>query len=578
MSDDTRVQQLEDDAQRLGARLTATLESITDAFLMLDRDWRVTFINREAERLLQCRREQVLGVSVWDVFPEAVGGPYYRAYQQAVKSGQVAWFEEYYAPLDLWTEVRAHPSADGLAIYFLDISLRKAQEAALHRLAFHDHLTGLPNRQLLGERIVDALLRQRRSADTSAILFIDLDNFKSINDVHGHEKGDALLRLAGERLRQLVNPDDTVARFGGDEFVILLQGLGADVQAATARVDALAAKVLLSFTAPFDTGGAQHYVSPSLGLALLDSSVDSVEQLIRRADMAMYQSKADGRNMASWFNPAIEQRAAARAALEADLRHALVENQFELHYQPQCDTGGRMTGVEALLRWRHPRRGLVPPVEFIPSSEETGLIVPLGRWVLETACGLLAQWAQSPRTAHLRMAVNVSAQQFQRPDFVAQTLALLAAAGAPPQCLKLELTESLLLADVEGTVAKMERLRDAGISCALDDFGTGYSSLSYLHRLPLVELKIDRSFIRDAANARHGGAIVHAVTALGRALCLDVLAEGVETEDQRAFIVAAGCRGFQGYLYARPMPLPQLQQFIDSATAGLTFQPTGNTP
>ncbi|MBY0241158.1 MAG: EAL domain-containing protein [Burkholderiaceae bacterium] len=576
MNDDTRVQQLEQDAQRLGACLTAMLENITDAFLMLDRDWRITFINREAERLLQCQRERVQGVSLWEVFPEAVDGPYYHAYHQAVASGQVAWFEEYYAPLDLWTEVRAHPSAYGLAIYFLDISLRKAQEAALHRLAFHDHLTGLPNRQLLAERIADALRRQQRSAQTSALLFIDLDNFKSVNDVHGHEKGDALLRLAAERLLQLVCVDDTVARFGGDEFVILQQGLDADGRAAAAQVDALAAKILLAFAAPFDTGAAQHYVSPSLGLALLDRSVDSIEQVIRRADMAMYQSKTAGRNMASWFDPAIEQRAAARAALEADLRHALVENQFELHYQPQCDMGGRMTGVEALLRWRHPQRGLVPPVEFIPASEETGLIVPLGHWVLDTACRLLAQWAQSPRTAHLQMAVNVSAQQFQRPDFVAQTLALLAAAGVPPQRLKLELTESLLLADVEGTVAKMERLRDAGVRCALDDFGTGYSSLSYLHRLPLVELKIDRSFIwgiaqdsaKDTANAGQGGAIVHAVAALGKALCLDVLAEGVETEAQRAFIVAAGCQGFQGYLYARPMPLPQLQQFIDSAQPG----------
>lgn len=570
MSDDTRVQQLEQDAQRLGARLTATLESISDAFLMLDRDWRLTFINREAERLLHCQREKVLGVNVWDVFPEAVGGPYYRAYHQAVETGQVAWFEEYYEPLNLWTEVRAYPGDDGLAIYFLDISQRKAQEAELHRLAFHDRLTGLPNRQLLAERIGHALQRHRQSGETGAMLFLDLDHFKIVNDAHGHEKGDHLLRLVGERLQGLVGAADTVARFGGDEFVMLLEDLGTDVQAAAQRAQAVASRVLQSFSAPFVMDGICLYSTPSVGLTMLDGGGASVDQLVRRADLAMYHAKAAGRNMACWFEPDMEQRVAVRAALEADLRHALNQGQFELYYQPQCDMQGRMTGVEALVRWNHPQRGLVPPVEFIPVTEETGLIVPLGRWVLETACTLLAQWAGAPRTAGLRVAVNVSAQQFQRPDFVEQVLAVLAATGAPPQRLMLELTESLLLTDVEGTVGKMARLRDAGVGCALDDFGTGYSSLAYLHRLPLAELKIDRSFIWDADNERHGGAIVHTIAGLGKAMGLDVMAEGVETERQRAFIAAAGCHGYQGYLYCRPMPLPQLAEWMSKHQAPLS--------
>jgi diguanylate cyclase (GGDEF)-like protein len=564
MSDDTRVRQLEQDARRLGERLTATLESITDAFLMLGRDWSVTFINREAERLLHCKREDVLGVCVWDVFPQAVGGPYYRAYHQAVETGQVAWFEEYYEPLDLWTEVRAYPSDDGLAIYFLDISKRKAQEAELQRLAFHDRLTGLPNRQLLVERIGHALQRHRQSGETGAMLFIDLDHFKSVNDVHGHDKGDQLLRLVGERLRQLVTDADTVARFGGDEFVMLLEELGTDIEAAAQRAQAMASRVLHAFVAPFVMDGIHQYSTPSVGLTMLDAGA-SVEQLIQRADLAMYHAKTCGRNMASWFEPGMEQRVAARAALEADLRRALAERQFELYYQPQCDLQGRMTGAEALLRWNHPQRGLVPPAEFIPVTEEMGLIVPLGRWVLESACALLAQWAADGRTAGLRMAVNVSAQQFQRPDFVEQVREVLAATGAPPQRLMLELTESLLLKDVDGVVARMARLRDAGVACALDDFGTGYSSLSYLHRLPLAELKIDRSFIWDADNARNGGAIVHTIAGLGKALDLEVMAEGVETEHQRAFIAAAGCHSYQGYLYARPMTARQLAAWMAQA-------------
>ncbi|GAB2867974.1 hypothetical protein GCM10027277_41420 [Pseudoduganella ginsengisoli] len=565
MSDDTRVQQLEQDAQRLGERLAATLESISDAFLMLDREWRVTFMNRVAEKTLRRKREDVLGANLWELFPEAVGGPYYRAYQKAVETGEAAWFEEYYEPLDLWTEVRAYPSAEGLAIYFLDIGQRKAQEAELHHLAFHDRLTGLPNRQLLADRMDHALHRHRHTGETGALLFIDLDHFKSVNDAHGHAKGDQLLCQVGARLQQLASNADTVARFGGDEFVMLLEDLGADVGAAAQRAQAMAVQVLEAFTEPFVLDGILLYSTPSVGLTMLDAGGASVDQLIKRSDLAMYHAKVAGRNMASWFEPDMEQRVAARAVLEADLRHALEQEQFELYYQPQCDMQGRMTGVEALLRWNHPQRGLVPPVEFIPVAEETGLIVALGRWVLKSACTVLAQWSAAPETACLRIAVNVSAQQFQRPDFVEQVLAVLAAAGAPPQRLVLELTESLLLKDVDGTVAKMARLSDAGVGCALDDFGTGYSSLSYLHRLPLVELKIDRSFIWDADNARIGGAIVHTIAGLGKALNLDVVAEGVETEHQRGFVEAAGCHRYQGYLYGKPMPLPQLAAWISHA-------------
>jgi diguanylate cyclase (GGDEF)-like protein len=556
----------ETDAQRLGARLACTLDNITDAFLMLDTEWRLTFINREAERLLQCKRQEVIGMNIWEKFPEAVGGPYYQAYHRAIATRASVLFEEYYAPLDLWTEVRAYPSDEGLAIYFLDISTRKAQEAEFHQMAFYDRLTGLPNRQLLMDRIGRALERFRRTLHCGAVLFIDLDNFKSVNDARGHDKGDMLLQQVGQRLTRAVRSSDTVARFGGDEFVVLLEEVGEGGEAAALHAREVADKVLHAFDLPFDIDGVLHYSTPSVGVTIIDSTSGSVEEVLKRADLAMYQSKAAGRNTSTWFEAGMEQRVAARAALEADLRQALNAGQFELHYQPQCDLRRQMTGAEALLRWRHPQRGMVTPAEFIPLTEETGIIIPLGGWVLRTACAQLARWASGPRTAGLRMAVNVSAQQFHRPDFVEQVMAALADTGAPASRLKLELTESLLLKDVELTIARMERLRALGVGFSLDDFGTGYSSLSYLHRLPLEQLKIDRSFIWDADTGRHGKAIVHTIAGLGKALRIEVMAEGVETEAQLAMIGEGGCHLFQGYLYSRPLAPEALEAFIAQAS------------
>ena len=566
MTSDPRPPPTETEAQRLGVRLACTLDNISDAFLMLDRQWRLTFINREAERLLQCKRAEVLGMNIWDRFPEAVDGPYYQAYHRAVATRSSVLFEEYYAPLDLWTEVRAYPSDEGLAIYFLDISTRKAQEAAFHKLAFFDRLTGLPNRQLLVDRVGQALERFRRSQYCGAVLFIDLDNFKSVNDARGHDKGDLLLQQVAGRLKQSVRASDTVARFGGDEFVVLLEGVGEGGEAAAQHAREVAEKILRAFDAPFDIEGVLHYSSPSVGVTIIDRTSGSTEEVLKRADLAMYQSKAAGRNTSTWFEAGMEQRVAARAALEADLRQALNEGQFELHYQPQCDLRQRMTGAEALLRWRHPQRGMVAPGEFIPLTEETGIIIPLGSWVLRTACAQLARWAAEPRTADLRMAVNVSAQQFHRPDFVEQVLAALAETGASAGRLKLELTESLLLKDVETTIARMERLRAVGVGFSLDDFGTGYSSLSYLHRLPLEQLKIDRSFIWDADTGRHGKAIVHTIAGLGKALRIEVMAEGVETAAQLAMIEEGGCHLFQGYLYSKPLAPDALAAFIAQAS------------
>ncbi|MCU6499747.1 EAL domain-containing protein [Rugamonas sp. A1-17] len=533
-----------------------TLESISDAVLVLDCSWNIRYMNGNAERLLQVRREEVMGRNVWQVFPEAVDGPYHRAYQQAVETNSPVAFEEHYVPLDLWTEIRAYPSNEGLTIYFRDISERKAAEAQIHSMAFYDQLTGLPNRQLLLDRASHAL----SLGHLGAMLFIDLDNFKTINDTRGHDKGDMLLQMVAARLRAEVRGCDTVARFGGDEFIVLLEDLGAtENDAATAALE-IAHKIVHAFGEPFAIDGMDHHSTPSIGITVFSGG--SVDEVLKRADLAMYQAKAAGRNTVSFFDPAMQARVSARAALEADLRRALGNGEFVLHYQPLMCVDGAMAGAEALVRWSHPQRGMVPPADFIPVAEESNLILPLGRWVMREACQRLAAWAGDARTAGLEMAVNVSASQFHRPDFVEHVLETLAQTGARADRLRLELTESLLLKDVGGTVEKMQRLRAAGVSFALDDFGTGYSSLSYLHRLPLDQLKIDRSFIWGAAKDDSGAAIVRIIVSLGKALNMSVLAEGVETQAQLDFVIAEGCQYYQGYLFSKSLPEPELLALI----------------
>ena len=560
--DITEAKHVDTERRILVNRLTNTLESITDAVIMLDRDWRFTFINGTAERLLHCTRDEVLGMNIWDRFPDAVGSTYHTQYHRAMREHCSVAFVEHYAPLNLWTEIRAYPSEEGLAIYLLDIGERKASEARIHALAYYDKLTGLPNRELLVTHVEQAIAANRAGKRYRALLIIDLDNFKSINDTRGHAMGDLLLQLVAQRVSACMSPADIVARFGGDEFVILLDDLGTERVLAQQRASLAADQLLGCFERGFDIAGIEQYSTASIGVTLFDGEPVSPDQLLQRADLAMYQAKAAGRNAYALYSPELQSRLRERVALEGDLRQGLSSGQFLLHYQPLAEVDGRMTGVEALVRWNHPTRGLVPPNDFIAPAEEIGLIRPLGHWVLRTACELLARWAVSPATAHLTMAVNVSAHQLHRPDFVAQVLGVLAATRAPAGRLKLELTESLLVNDVEGTIAKMERLKRAGVRFSLDDFGTGYSSLSYLHRLPLSQLKIDKSFVRDALGGQQGAAIAHTILALGKALRLTVLAEGVETVEQLAFISSAGCSEYQGYLYSRPLPEAALAAFI----------------
>jgi EAL domain-containing protein (putative c-di-GMP-specific phosphodiesterase class I) len=359
-----------------------------------------------------------------------------------------------------------------------------------------------------------------------------------------------------------VRKSDTVARLGGDEFVVMLENIGATPAVAAERVRAVGEKIVAALNRPFRFDDYEYHSTPSIGIAVFQDHEHNVGELLKRADLAMYQAKAAGRNTLRFFDPAMQAAASARAALEADLRQALREKQFLLHFQPQVQGAGRVTGVEALVRWRHPRRGMVSPAEFIPLAEETGLILTLGQWVLETACAQLTAWGKRADRAHLTMAVNVSARQFRHPDFMDQVLAILERTGADPHKLKLELTESVLVDNVDETIARMSALKAKGVGFSLDDFGTGYSSLSYLKRLPLDALKIDRSFVSDVLSDPNDGAIARTIIALAQSLGLAVVAEGVETEAQRDFLARHGCDAYQGYLFSRPLPIELLEEFV----------------
>ncbi|MFI4939053.1 MAG: EAL domain-containing protein [Burkholderiales bacterium] len=447
-----------------------------------------------------------------------------------------------------------------------DITERKGAEERIAELAFFDQLTGLPNRTLLLDRLKHAMVTSSRSGSFGALLFIDLDNFKMLNDTLGHDMGDLLLKQVANRLQLGVREGDTVARLGGDEFVIILEGLSIDKEEAAAHVEIVGEKLLAALKQPYLLRNVNHHSTASIGVTLFKDDVASRDDLMKQADLAMYMSKEVGRNLLRFFEPSLEAAVQERAALEADLRIAVDEQQFLLHYQPQVTGEGQLTGAEALVRWQHPQRGLVPPNEFIPLAERSGIILSLGDWVLRTACNQLVEWADKPERAHLTLAVNVSPRQFRQPNFVGQVLTALNVTGANPQRLKLELTESLLVENVQDVIEKMVALKAHGVGFSLDDFGTGYSSLSYLKRMPLDQLKIDMSFVRDVLTDQNDAAIVKTIIALAMSLGLNVIAEGVETEGQLDFLAAAGCHAYQGYFFSKPLPIHGFEQLYSKIT------------
>ncbi len=444
---------------------------------------------------------------------------------------------------------------------FSDITSARAAEEQIESLAYSDLLTGLPNRRRLIIQLQQAMIAGENEKRQGALLLVDLDRFKSLNDAIGHAQGDEVLQRAAKRLSAAVRDGDTVARLGGDEFVVLLDHLNLDPQIALRQAQTVANKMLEALNKPYHLAGSTNSCTASIGITMFGEQYEDTLEPLKRAEMAMYQAKSGGRNMLRFFDPQMQAVVDSRVKLEAALEEAIQNQQFTLYYQAQVSDSDGIVGVEALVRWFDPKRGMVSPAEFIPLAEETGLILPIGSWVLETACQQLAAWAAQPAMAHLSIAVNVSARQFRESNFVSQILATLERTRANPQRLKLELTESVLIADAEDVILKMNALKAIGIGFAIDDFGTGYSSLSYLKRLPLERLKIDQGFVRNILMDPDDAAISRAVIAMATSMGLGVIAEGVETEAQRDFLSSLGCHTYQGYLFSKPLPVAEFEAF-----------------
>lgn len=553
--------------------LEQALESMVTGFVLLDGRHRVLQWNHRFEEIfpwltdtiaLQIPFQRVLEAAVHHNLPEASEaekkhwlerrlelqrcpqGPH----EQLLPNGHCVQITERLTP------------EGGLVITYHDVTDLRRASAEIETLAFYDPLTGLPNRRLLLDRLSQAAVTVARSGHLGAVLFLDLDHFKVLNDTQGHEVGDLLLRQVAQRLQAGLRDSDTVARLGGDEFVVILTELSSDSTEAAAHAQRVGEKLLFSLAQPYKLGEHVHHGACSIGATLFGHVQQSAAELLKQADIAMYQVKGQSGNGLCFFDPQMQTLISWRAQLEADLQLAIGQNQLALHYQPQFMRDGSIVGAEALLRWQHPERGMVSPGEFIPVAEESGLIVLIGQWVLRTACQQLAAWQNDPLRAQLQVAVNVSARQFRQIDFVQQVVEVMQKTGIRPHLLKLELTESLVLDNVEDTIDKMHQLRTKGVRFSVDDFGTGYSSLAYLSRLPLHQLKIDQSFVRNLGIHPNDDVIVQTIIGMAANLGLEVIAEGVETLEQKEFLERHGCELYQGYLLGRPMPMAQLESLL----------------
>lgn len=474
-------------------------------------------------------------------------------------SGKTVWLRDHVKP------VRDENS--GAVIKLLgavhDISERKSAEQQVENLAFYDPLTALPNRRLLLDRLEQALALSARTQFYGAILFIDLDHFKNLNDTRGHEAGDQLLIQQARRVVRCVREGDTVARLGGDEFIVILDELAATADSAAGTATEVAQRIIEAVAKPVSLTQqmmTDYENTCSIGVAMFRGHELTIDELLRRADLAMYQAKADGRNTFRFFDPDMQRLLSERLSLEEDLKQALTQRQFLIYLQPQIAADGKVVGAEALLRWQHPTMGMIAPGTFIATAERTGAILEIGKWVLEQCCGLLRKWSAHPQARHLKLAINVSARQFKQRDCGQIVKEALQRTGADGALLDLELTESLAIDNIEDTVVKMKALREMGVGLSLDDFGTGHSSLAYLKRLPLTQLKIDQSFVRDITTDANDAVLVQTIIGMAQNLKLEVIAEGVETEEQRQFLEQNGCRLYQGYLFDRPMPVTEFER------------------
>lgn len=436
-----------------------------------------------------------------------------------------------------------------------DITMNKAASEEIKNLAFYDPLTQLPNRRLLLDRLKQALAASTRSGHRGALLFLDLDHFKDLNDTLGHDVGDLLLQQVAQRLSDCIREGDTVARVGGDEFVILLENLSDQLIEAATQTEVIANKILFALNQPYQLATHEYHNSPSIGVSLFIDYAFELEEVLKQADIAMYEAKKAGRNLVRFFDPKMQEAIRVRTQMEYDLRRALQQKEFQLYYQLQVDDKGRPLGAEALIRWHHPQRGLIAPFDFIPVAEETGLILPIGLWALNSACAQLKAWEQDPVMRDFSISINVSAKQFNQVSFVKDIQTAVQQHAVNPSLLKLELTESMLVDNIDHAIINMVALQVLGVRIELDDFGTGYSSLQYLKQLPLYQLKIDQSFVRDIETDSSDRTLIQTIVAMAQNLGLHVIAEGVESEPQHHFLLKSGCTHFQGYLFGKPVPI-----------------------
>lgn len=559
-------------------RLQLVLDSAAEGIYGIDREGLCMFANPACLNMLGYENgAELIGRNIHSMIhhslPDGRSLPLSecRVYQSILEGRETHADDEVYwrkdgsfFPVEYWAHpMRSDGKIIGAVAAFVDITERRQAEEQIRNLAYFDTLTSLPNRRLLLDRLGQALIASNRSQEFGALMILDLDNFKVLNDSQGHDVGDLLLVEVARRLVACVRQEDTVSRLGGDEFVVMAEGLGTDEASAANQVEAIGEKIRSMLNQPYALSrNGQHHSTSSIGVTLFRGQELPLDDLLKQADVALYQAKGGGRNTIRFFNPAMQAAIDSRSVMEAALRTGMQDEELHLFYQPQIDQDGRLTGAEALLRWLPANQPPVSPAQFIPLAEDTGLIIPIGLWVLQTACAQLKAWERNPRTCELQIAVNVSARQFRQPDFVEQVRDTLQSSGANPARLKLELTESVVLENVEEVVERMLQIKDLGVTFSLDDFGTGFSSLSYLKRLPLDQVKIDQSFVRDVTTDPNDAAIVRAIIAISLSLGLHVIAEGVETEAQRVFLSDNGCMNYQGYLFGKPLPIAEWGRFL----------------
>ena len=569
--DIVEYQRLQRETEALLRRNQGLMKTAIDGIHILDIQGNLVEFNDSFCQMLGYTREEAASLNVADWDAHYAAEELRNRLNDFINNNRSETFETMHRRKDgslINIEVSCSPMQMDGKHYLLalsrDITKRKQAESEIHSLAFYDALTRLPNRRLLMDRLHQAMASSTRNGQHGAILFLDLDNFKTLNDTRGHDIGDLLLIEVALRLQDCVREGDTVARFGGDEIVLILEGLSSKQDEAAAHAETVAEKVRASLNQTYKLKGMEHHSSTSIGINLFFNHVGRVDELFKQADMAMYQAKQAGRNAIRFFDPAMQAALEARGKLEEALRGAILNEQLRLHYQIQVDAALRPIGAEALLRWEHPELGMIAPMQFIELAEDTGLILPIGLWVLETACAQIRLWQNDPLFRELNISVNVSARQFRHEDFVAQVETVLDESGINPGRLKLELTESLILNNVEDSISKMDQLKSIGVEFSMDDFGTGYSSLSYLKRLPLDQIKIDQSFVRDISTDPSDAAIVQTIIAMAGTLGLMVIAEGVETEAQREFLESRGCPAFQGHLFGAAVPVEQFEALLST--------------